>query len=260
TTLFRSHHRFFRALRAVVRPVAARLKALQAVRRVALQMLVAGLAADAELLAQTRHRETARLRQTDKANDLFHGGYFFPGHVALCVTHLPGLSVTYLPGSNHQQLYVWSISLRRFTQAIPLSGSANRFTYSPDLDRVYLGYGDGRITQVSLGDSHPTERPFTRIPYVANVLVAAGERLLTIDAHYNRAAYLVFGSDGQLIKRLPRSINPGSTTWDAFRQRFYFSRGSDNGSAPEYATLADDSTLGPPQPFEYIGGGNSLPI
>src|SRR5690606_15774630 len=43
-----------------------------------------------------------RLRQTDKANDLFHGGYFFPGHVALCVTHLPGLSVTYLPGSNRE--------------------------------------------------------------------------------------------------------------------------------------------------------------
>src|SRR5690606_42112231 len=84
-------------------PVAAGPKALQSVRRVALQMLVAGLAADAELLAQTRHRETARLRQTDKANDLFHGGYFFPGHVALCVTHLPGLSVTYLPGSNRIQ-------------------------------------------------------------------------------------------------------------------------------------------------------------
>jgi len=62
-------------------------------------MLVAGLAADPELLAQVGDRELPATRQRDEANELFHMGYFGPGHRALCVTHQPGLSVTYHPGS-----------------------------------------------------------------------------------------------------------------------------------------------------------------
>ena len=67
--------------------------------RVAGQVLVAGLPADAKLLAQIGDRETVRLRQRNKANEFFHRAYSGPGHGALCVSHLPGLSVSYLAGS-----------------------------------------------------------------------------------------------------------------------------------------------------------------
>ena len=50
-------HRLVGALRKLVRPMAAHLQPLQPTRGVALQAFLAGLAADAELLAQLRGRK-----------------------------------------------------------------------------------------------------------------------------------------------------------------------------------------------------------
>jgi len=47
-----------------------------------LQMFVSCLAADTELLAQLRDRETLPLREDDKSIYLVHVGYAFPGHCA----------------------------------------------------------------------------------------------------------------------------------------------------------------------------------
>src|ERR1019366_9559686 len=73
---------FVRALRKLMRPMAAGLQPLQSLRRVALQVFVPGLAADAELFAQLRDRETVALCEDDKSIYLFHVGYVFPGHSA----------------------------------------------------------------------------------------------------------------------------------------------------------------------------------
>ena len=59
-----------RALRKVVRPVAARLQALEAGVRVSLQVLVASLTTDAELLAQIGDRKSTAPGQWDKASNL----------------------------------------------------------------------------------------------------------------------------------------------------------------------------------------------
>jgi len=65
-------HRLVGAQRKAVRPMTARLQSLQARSRVALQVFVAGLAADAELLAQLRDREAVALRQYNESINLFH--------------------------------------------------------------------------------------------------------------------------------------------------------------------------------------------
>ena len=57
------------------------------------------LAADVKIRAQLRHRELAGADQTDQSMLLFHGGYFVSGHSPERVTHVPGQSVTYVPGS-----------------------------------------------------------------------------------------------------------------------------------------------------------------
>ena len=55
-----------------MRPVAARPQARQTERGVAFQMLVAGLAADPELLAQIRDAKASALREDYEPVDLFH--------------------------------------------------------------------------------------------------------------------------------------------------------------------------------------------
>ena len=72
--------RFVGALRRVVRPVAARLQARQNECSVALQMFVAGLAADAELFAQLGHGKAPATREDHASIDLFAGGYVGPRH------------------------------------------------------------------------------------------------------------------------------------------------------------------------------------
>lgn len=52
---------------------------------VALQMLVAGLAADAELLAQVGHGKMPAARKHNESVDHFRRGYVLPGHLALIV-------------------------------------------------------------------------------------------------------------------------------------------------------------------------------
>jgi hypothetical protein len=79
--------------------VAARPQARQTERGVAFQMLVAGLAADPELLAQIRDAKASALGQHDEPIDLFHGCLVLPGHRPRTVTYHPGQCVTYLPGS-----------------------------------------------------------------------------------------------------------------------------------------------------------------
>ena len=79
--------------------MAARLQTRRTEFGVARQMFVAGLAADAELFAQVGHGESPAARETDESNEFFYIGNVFPGHSPLCVTYLPGQSVTYLPGS-----------------------------------------------------------------------------------------------------------------------------------------------------------------
>jgi hypothetical protein len=90
------------ALWRVLGSMAAWPQPVEPFGRVAGQVLVAGLPADPKLLAQIGDRETVRLRQRNKANEFFHRAYSGPGHGALCVSHLPGLSVSYLAGSNRR--------------------------------------------------------------------------------------------------------------------------------------------------------------
>ncbi len=72
------------AFRRTVRPVAARLQACQAGLGVAVQVFVAGLAADPELFAQLGHGIASAPGEHDEAMDLFHVGYGVPGHCPMC--------------------------------------------------------------------------------------------------------------------------------------------------------------------------------
>ena len=65
-----------------MRPVAAWLQASQSFSRVPLQMLVASLTADAELLAQIGQGEPSTARQYYESINFFHWGYVLPGHLA----------------------------------------------------------------------------------------------------------------------------------------------------------------------------------
>ena len=87
-------------LRKVMRAVAALRQAIEPARGVSFQVFVAGLSADPKLLAQLSDREPVALGLHDESSDLFHRGYFFPGHDAQSVTHHSGLSVTYHSGSD----------------------------------------------------------------------------------------------------------------------------------------------------------------
>ncbi len=63
-------------------------------------VLVPGLSAYAEVLAKVCYMKTPGLGQRHESELLFHRVHFFPGHDArLCVTYVPGLSVTDVPGS-----------------------------------------------------------------------------------------------------------------------------------------------------------------
>jgi hypothetical protein len=79
--------------------MAAGLQRLRPSGGVALQVLVRRPATDPKLLAKIRQRKAVRLRQSDEAYNTFIAVTFFHGITAVCVTHPPGQSVTYRPGS-----------------------------------------------------------------------------------------------------------------------------------------------------------------
>lgn len=70
--------RLIGAVRRTVRPVAARFQSRRPKGRIALQMLVARLAADPKLLTPIADAEASAARQYDESIDLFPIGYFLP--------------------------------------------------------------------------------------------------------------------------------------------------------------------------------------
>jgi hypothetical protein len=86
-------------MRAAVRSAAAIAQTCRSFFAVTLQPLVGTLAADVKIRTQLGHRELAGAGQTDESMLLFHGFNLLPGHSPESVTHVPGQSVTYVPGS-----------------------------------------------------------------------------------------------------------------------------------------------------------------
>ena len=84
-----------------MRSTAAVAQTAGAFRVIAAQPFVAGLPAHVKIRAQLGQRKPSGHREADETMLLFHGRYLVPGHSPESVTHVLGISVTYVPGSYH---------------------------------------------------------------------------------------------------------------------------------------------------------------
>ena len=159
-------HRLSGALRKLVRPVAAGLQPLQAARRVALQVLVAGLTADPKLFAQIGDRKTVRLRKRHKSNDLFHGGYIWPGHCARMCNLSPWtkchLSRRFEPGSSDGLLLLLRFlnEQTRLVRSVFEEKIHDTFSFR-EVGRILYAEGDEeRACAIGAADDIPTDVGF----------------------------------------------------------------------------------------------------
>ncbi len=127
----------------------------------------------------------------------------------------------------HRQLFRWSTAERRFLPSLPLQGWPNAMAYSTALHRAYLGYADGRVTQIRLAEGQGAEDPFSgTIPQV-HELVAMDQHLLVGRAGFRGypVGYGVFAPDGGFS--VAGGGGDGDNSWSPSNRRLYFLNSQD---------------------------------
>ena len=154
----------------------------------------------------------------------------------------------------HRSLFGWSVRERRFSHNIPLFGGPRYITYSPVQHRVYLGYADGRITQVSLDSLNPEESDFVESTSGLAGLVATGEVLTEIRASGGGAEYLTWTADAS-----PVAHRSYTYTWDETTRRLYHYSDFTTDNAIVSLEVRADGSIGEEDSADYTGDWTALP-
>ena len=161
----------------------------------------------------------------------------------------------YLHSRLHEHVWVWSPEQARFVGEFRLQNSAVAIAYSPTWDRILVGYYDGRINQIQLGDSGFVERPFARAPEQVLHLAAAGDYLVLIDPAGSWDVFISYDRDGNPVGRRELSNDSPTMIWNPARRELLTTGNSSgivrttmnpDGSFGEQVSGAEDSPFGPP--------------
>jgi hypothetical protein len=101
--------------------------------------------------------------------------------------------------------------------------AAGLMTYSPDNDRLYVGYRNGVITAIDPAAPYPRERPFAVTRSLPRGLAAAGPFVFASDNSGSSSENYTFAAAGNPISYVePFSFNSTSYSFSAGSDRVYF--------------------------------------
>jgi hypothetical protein len=147
--------------------------------------------------------------------------------------------------------------------------------YSPQHDRLYLGYPSGAITYVDLSDASLSERPFANLADAVGGLGAAGEYLAAHDYSGAWGTHYYFDEAGTLRDSADWNYYSRDYEWNAALRRLFFFRhdqwpndlhfeqiGADgtiqsNGETPYHGDypFSEPIVMSPDDQYVLIGGG-----
>lgn len=164
--------------------------------------------------------------------------------------------IVYLLDRPIGQILRWSPSLGSYLPSIPLTGIPFAMSYSPELNRIYLSYGDKRINEINLSNS-TTEAPFSVLPTVPQGIGAAGSELWVAATNIQESGNLpeLLDQNGNIIATGYLGYPDLHPTWSPGGQVLYF----DSGGYLDYETL-QGGVFGASTSAPYSSEGYAQPL
>ncbi|MEM7392510.1 MAG: hypothetical protein AAF492_09180, partial [Verrucomicrobiota bacterium] len=129
--------------------------------------------------------------------------------------------IVYLLSRAHRNIFRWSTDNRDYLTSIPLLGEPTVMTYSPTLNRLYLGYEPGTITRIEAGDPLLREEIFAHISETPREFAAADDVLFVMDFAGSSTSLHTFDAEGALLDHVERSRCSPEYIWSPVNQRIY---------------------------------------
>lgn len=169
--------------------------------------------------------------------------------------------VIHLLSKLHRQLFRWSTTERLFLTSLPLQGWPNHVAYSPATHRVYVAYGDARVTQIKLDAATPQEEPFFTSVEAIDALTTAGEFVLLWDSHRSSSVRWCFivAPDGRLAWA-ERFGNPSRHyEWNPVNRRLYHFRDWVSPNDLGYTAISTTGAIAAQKDSPYHGDEQLTP-
>ncbi len=132
--------------------------------------------------------------------------------------------VIHLLSAAHARIFRWSIAAHAHLNPIPIGAGAAQLAYAADSHALYVGYGSGAITRMSLAGP-PREASFAVIPDAVRGLATAGPIVVAVDDLHRS-----YRPDGTLVATLGSPFYPTpEQVWDPVERRLYFVSGNNFG-------------------------------
>ena len=158
--------------------------------------------------------------------------------------------IAYLLSADNNRIYRYSGPAARHLSPIvvgsdgPLNPSApTRMEYSPQHDRLYLGYASGAVTYVDLNDAQLRERHFANVATAVGGLGAAGEYLAVQDSSGAWATHYYFDQTGTLRSSADWNYFSQDYEWNATLRRLFFFRHDQSPTDLHYEQIGVDGTI-----------------
>ncbi len=136
-----------------------------------------------------------------------------------------------------RNVFRWSPS-SGYLDSWGLTGVANHLAYSPALNRFFVAYADGRLTQLT---TDGRETPVMTSSAVINELVGAGERVLVRDDY----SIKIFDLAGHAVGDRRYAYSGWHHVFDPLSQRLFYLSDTPGEPSPSSRALQADGTLGP---------------
>jgi hypothetical protein len=160
-------------------------------------------------------------------------------------TFLDRNGVLYLLSKANRQLFRWSPDERRPLSPIGLQSWPNKVAYSATTHRIYVAYGDSRVTQIRLDEGSVEERPFYTSIQRIDALTCGGQYVIVSDTNTSISTRwtAVIAPDGTVTKRTSMEDASFDYEWVPSLRRLYHFRDWLSPNDLIVTTVGNDGSL-----------------
>ena len=152
-------------------------------------------------------------------------------------------NVLYLFSKIHASLFRWDVTTQSWLETLPLLGGPDHVEYSPENDRIYTAYNDGKIRYLDLSAEEPVETPFANLPTNCTGLVACGLFLVASDNSGAWASHRSFSEDGTQLDWREWNYPLNQAQWSATHRRIYHFRDSQSPNDLHWEGVSESGTF-----------------
>lgn len=136
----------------------------------------------------------------------------------------PDSGILYIADFRLRSVFRWSFDANDWLESIPLDASPNAVVFSPENQRLYIGYSSGRITYLDVTVDAPVEQHFSAVPVSIVSMHYANDYLFLGVRDARSASHMSLDSSGNVVDTFGASSDP--VVLDISTQKIFYRIGS----------------------------------